>query len=179
MQASEYQRAARTTAIYPAAAGVYYPALGLSGELGELCNKAKKIIRGDVTFDARLEDFRKELGDVLWYIAATASDRGFALADLVADAECGQQLTGDLYSTLLDLEKSSGDLAGMADEIKTHGISVYRRQYTQSRLEQVLRGCGRLCFIFNVNMNDVCKANIQKLFYRKEAGTIKGDGDNR
>lgn len=179
MQASEYQRAARTTAIYPAAASVYYPAMGLVGEIGELCNKAKKIIRGDVTFEQRLEEFKKELGDVLWYVAGTASDLGITLEEVVNNALEGPPEIGDLDSTLLRLAKSAGDIAGAADEIKTHGLTAYRRVFIQSRLEPAMRGVARLCVIFGVVLDDVCKANIQKLFARKEAGTIKGDGDNR
>jgi hypothetical protein len=181
MQASEYQRAARTTALYPTSAAVYYPAMGLVGEIGELCNKAKKIIRGDVTFEQRLEDFKKELGDVLWYVAGVASDLGITFEEVVNTALEGSapQETGDLDSTLLRLAKAAGDIAGAADEIKTHGLTTYRRVFTQSRLEQAMRGVTRLCAIFGVELGEVCKANIKKLFERKKTGTIRGDGDNR
>lgn len=179
MQASEYQRAARTTALYPTSAAVYYPAMGLVGEVGELCNKAKKIVRGDVTFEQRLEDFKKELGDVVWYIAGVASDLGITLEEVVNNALEDDSETGDLNSTLLRLASRAGDIAGAADEIKTHGLTEYRRVFIQSRLEPVVRCVARLCVIFGVDLTDVCKANIQKLFARKEAGTIRGDGDNR
>jgi len=101
------------------------------------------------------------------------------MEDVAANAEGQPQFTGDLYSTLLFLMKNSGDIAGMADEIRIQGLSTYRRVFIQSRLEPVLRGVARLCVIFGVQLTDVCKANIQKLFKRVEVGTIKGDGDNR
>lgn len=179
MLANEYQRAARTTALYPTSAAVYYPAMGLVGEIGELCNKAKKIVRGDVTFEQRLEDFKKELGDVVWYVAGVASDLGITLEEVVNNALAGKQETGDLNSTLLRLAAAAGHIAGTADEIKTHGLTVYRRALIQSRLEPVVCLIARLCVIFNVELTDVCHDNIKKLFKRKETGTIRGDGDNR
>ena len=73
-----YQDVAHTTAIYPPGAGVYYTALGLAGEAGELCNKVKKLLRdiaGEVTPEVR-EKLRGELGDVLWYCAEFATAIG-------------------------------------------------------------------------------------------------------
>lgn len=75
----EYQKLAGKTALYPGRddEGVAaYPALGLAGEAGEVCEHVKKLIRDD---DGRLTDERrrrlkKELGDVLWYVAALCSE---------------------------------------------------------------------------------------------------------
>ena len=74
MTLEEYQQAARQTAIYTEP--VIYPVLGLCSEAGELAGKIKKVIRdngGEITAKQRL-DILKELGDVLWYVAAIASD---------------------------------------------------------------------------------------------------------
>ena len=40
-----YQRSARKTVIYPREHMVVYPALGLAGEAGEVCEKIKKVMR--------------------------------------------------------------------------------------------------------------------------------------
>lgn len=67
----EYQRRARETAIYPREYAVVYPALGLAGEAGEVCEKIKKGIRdhgGEFDRDA----LKKEIGDCMWYGAAVA-----------------------------------------------------------------------------------------------------------
>ena len=42
---NDYQDQANDTAIYPAEAMLVYPALGLTGEAGEVADKIKKIIR--------------------------------------------------------------------------------------------------------------------------------------
>jgi NTP pyrophosphatase (non-canonical NTP hydrolase) len=69
------------TAIYPKAQSIIYPALGLAGEAGEVAEKIKKWIRdGNLDRDA----IAKELGDVLWYIAAMATDLDLDL-DRIAD----------------------------------------------------------------------------------------------
>lgn len=79
-----YQERAKTTAIYPESAKVTYPALGLAGETGEVCEKIKKVIRdcGGEVSDEKREEIAKELGDVMWYMAALASDLGLSLGDV-------------------------------------------------------------------------------------------------
>ncbi len=42
--------------------------LGLAGEVGELANLTKKIIRGDYTFDEKLPELKEEATDVLIYL---------------------------------------------------------------------------------------------------------------
>ena len=161
MQVSEYQRAARTTAIYPAAAGVYYPALGLAGELGELANKAKKIIRGDFDLESRKGDFR---GTGRRFVVRRSNGERCRvdLIDIAVRAEASvQQMTGDLYSTLLQLQKAAGDIAGIADDVRIHGLNEYRRALLASRLEVVLKGCARLCVILGAELADVCHDNIK------------------
>lgn len=69
----QYSKQAAETIDYPDAGNnLYYPALGLCGEAGEVAEKIKKIIRdknGEVSARDRIE-LTKELGDVQWYINA-------------------------------------------------------------------------------------------------------------
>lgn len=82
MDFTQYQRASAETMIYPHAlehdvAGLMYTALGLAGEAGELANKIKKLYRDGYDtqdFAEIRESLIKELGDVLWYTAAMASE---------------------------------------------------------------------------------------------------------
>ena len=58
--------------------------LGLVGEAGETADKVKKIIR-DKKGTATEEDkdaIKKELGDVLWYVANVSRYLGFSLSDV-------------------------------------------------------------------------------------------------
>jgi len=84
MSLANYQVDARTTAIYPPEVKVIYPALGLAGEAGEVCNKTKKILRDDggrMTEEKRTQ-LIDELGDVLWYVANLATDLGVTLDEI-------------------------------------------------------------------------------------------------
>lgn len=58
-----------------------YAVENLAGEVGELFSLRAKAIR-----DGRKPDYeqniKKELGDILWSVAAVAADNGFTLADI-------------------------------------------------------------------------------------------------
>jgi NTP pyrophosphatase (non-canonical NTP hydrolase) len=83
----EYQRLAARTALYPGhdeEALSMYPALGLAGEAGEVCEHFKKALRDDggtLTRERRAA-LRKEVGDVLWYVAAIATELDLSLAEI-------------------------------------------------------------------------------------------------
>ena len=103
MNLNDYQKRARKTAIYPRESRVIYPALGLAGESGEVCEKIKKVMRGDLVKEIKSnkqslskwfdnagnlqrefkDSVEKELGDVLWYVANLASDLGLSM-DIIA-----------------------------------------------------------------------------------------------
>lgn len=86
MDFTEYQKKSRETAIYPnLGENFIYPTLGLVGEAGEIAEKIKKVIRdgdGKTIDDEKRELLKKELGDVLWYVAQLASEFGFELNDV-------------------------------------------------------------------------------------------------
>ena len=81
MELNEYQERAKETAIYRENPNfrIIYPALGLAGETGEVVEKVKKWVR-----DAKLDHdaIKKEIGDVMWYIAALCSDLGITMEDV-------------------------------------------------------------------------------------------------
>lgn len=105
---NQYQDVARQTAIYPEIGRNFvYPALGLCGEAGEVAEKVKKVLRdqgGEVDLTAQMEILR-ELGDVLWYAAALASELGLRLGE-VAEANIRK----------LRSRKERGALHGNGDE---------------------------------------------------------------
>jgi NTP pyrophosphatase (non-canonical NTP hydrolase) len=96
---NDYQSAASSLAVYPgqgSIVGLSYVGLKLAGEAGEAAEKIGKCIRDDdvvgefadgiFTFGAvpeeRKEALKKELGDVLWYVSAAASELGFTLGEI-------------------------------------------------------------------------------------------------
>ena len=85
MKFSDYQKLIEKTAIYPnRGSNLSYPALGLTGEAGEVADKVKKLIRdhdGILTPTLKLE-MVKELGDVLWYLTALALELNVNLEDV-------------------------------------------------------------------------------------------------
>ena len=91
MTLNEYQTAALETAQYPDRGNnVIYPSLGLAGEAGEAVDKVKKIWRNlgitsgrEYLATQRLE-LAKEIGDVMWYVAALADEIGFDLESVAA-----------------------------------------------------------------------------------------------
>lgn len=85
MTPNEYQQKALETAIYPNRGNNFvYPILGLSGEVGEVAEKLKKVIRdkNGVLTDSDKKDTALELSDCAWYVAVLASELGYTLEDL-------------------------------------------------------------------------------------------------
>ena len=81
MDMGEYQKLAQAFMIYPEAQKITYPILGLVSEAGEIADKYKKIIRdknGKIDDEDRIEMLR-EIGDVLWYLAAVCTDLNMPL----------------------------------------------------------------------------------------------------
>lgn len=81
-------------------------ALGIANEAGEVAGKVKKLIRdkqGYLTF-GDIDDVVKEMGDVLWYMAALCTALDVSLSDVAA---------GNL--TKLFSRKERGVLSGSGD----------------------------------------------------------------
>lgn len=89
-----------------------YPALGLAGETGEYCEKLKKVIRdfGGVPTELDRRSMAKELGDVLWYVLASASEIGYTLeqiAQMNLDKLHLRHATNTLHGSGDDREETS------------------------------------------------------------------------
>lgn len=85
MTFEEYQAESRKTAIYPDKDNNFvYPTLGLAGEAGEVAEKIKKVLRdgNGVVSDEKREEIKKELGDVLWYLANLSTELKISLDDV-------------------------------------------------------------------------------------------------
>ena len=75
MELSEYQQQARKTEtkVHAAGSDIAVPILGLAGEVGELINEYKKYLRDGDAHERFSERVAEELGDILWYVAQTAT----------------------------------------------------------------------------------------------------------
>jgi len=82
MEFNEYQEKAKETSMYPDKldGGFFYTALSLSGEVGELLNKIKKIARDNIQI--KREEIISELGDILWYLSETARNFNISLEEV-------------------------------------------------------------------------------------------------
>jgi len=103
MNLNQYVIAVAKTCVYPGAGthsveAVGYVSLGLAGEVGEICNQAKKISRDDegvMTSERHLKIF-DEVGDVFWYLFRLCAEVGIlpeqAMRANAAKLEGRQQL---------------------------------------------------------------------------------------
>jgi len=100
MEANEFQIEAHKFAIYPSpviyeTAGdqsftrtldYVYPALALAEEAGEVAGKYAKAVRdcnGNIDSERR-DAIKKELGDVMWFVAELSTQLGLTLEEVMA-----------------------------------------------------------------------------------------------
>ena len=111
MDINEYQIRARETAIYYKSRTknewYVYPLLGLCGEVGELQQKFKKIIRDKegVISEEDVKEIKAELGDCLWYISQMCTDMGYQLNEIAR-----------LNLEKLEARKGRGTIGGSGDQ---------------------------------------------------------------
>jgi len=108
MNFEEYQKLSRRTAIYPDKDDNFvYVTLGLVGEAGEIAEKVKKVFRDNngVLDEERKQVLKKELGDVLWYLAQLSTELGLSLDDVAC-----------FNIKKLSLRKDRGTLHGDGDD---------------------------------------------------------------
>jgi NTP pyrophosphatase (non-canonical NTP hydrolase) len=89
MTFDEYQKIALTTAHQTYTDATLQNsiwAMGIAGEAGEVIEKWKKIVAykdGKLSVEDR-EELKKELGDVVWYIAVLAYSLGLSFDDVMS-----------------------------------------------------------------------------------------------
>jgi NTP pyrophosphatase (non-canonical NTP hydrolase) len=86
MKLNDYQEIAIKEAFYKKD-DIIYNALGIAGEAGEVADHIKKMLRDDdgILTDNRKDAIKKELGDVLWYIANMASKLNISLEEVALE----------------------------------------------------------------------------------------------
>jgi NTP pyrophosphatase (non-canonical NTP hydrolase) len=85
-------------------ADAMYALLNLAAETGETCGKAAKRIRDGGDVDVYKQDMKKELGDILWQVAAVAKDNGLSMSEI-----CQSNLQKLWSRKQRDMLQGSGD----------------------------------------------------------------------
>lgn len=181
----QYQKQARSTAIYPQEVEILYPALGLADEFGELVEK----IQLDQQYVA------KEMGDILWYVANLACDLNLNLSAVVARL-------GAPATRLMDFQKWTdenrqgftvphacdfmsikiGAICGLVKKLYRDDDSVLtdeRKGKIATNLAWTLAGVSVLSTQYGLLLTDIAEQNLHKLAGREVRGTLHGDGDER
>lgn len=85
MDMNEYQDRTAATAVYNPEKEIEYLTAGLSSEVGEVAGVIKRIWRDNPDAEVTRENVKKELGDVLWYVAQLAGAFDLGLSEIATD----------------------------------------------------------------------------------------------
>jgi NTP pyrophosphatase (non-canonical NTP hydrolase) len=217
MNLNAYQREASGTAIYPGRMsphGMMYCALKMNGEAGELADHVHTAFmtenyepRHFGLRPGRVELIVKEIGDVMWYLAAMADELETDLYSIFGrEPVIVVKGTGNIDREALKLNAIVGQIAeqlGKAMRDDGYGMpldfvpgqlrvgdagngSVSSLTLTADRRGKIIRhmheAIESLMFISNdlsFSLQMAMEINIKKLAARKAKGTLSGSGDNR
>lgn len=217
MLLNDYQREASGTAIYPGRMsphGMMYCALKMNGEAGELADHIviAKVSEGFKPGSVGLRPDRlsliiKEVGDVMWYLAAMADELetdlkfifggepiiiedGVLALDteaLVLNAVVGQ-IAEQLGKAMRDDGYGMPDgyvpgalrvgEAGNGKPVTRH-LTVERRSTILKHMRDAMKSLLFICAEMDIPLQLALEINIKKLAARKAKGTLSGSGDNR
>lgn len=172
MDFNQYQTIALSTAIYPnRGKNLVYTVLGLNEEIGEA---KEKLLQND------RDGLIKELGDVLWYISCCSSELRVSLQEIanirtLIVTKPAPELFSQLYL-------QSSVISGRVKKIirDNQGITPDdKKAVIMQSLAQCLGLIGLIAESTGSSLDEVSQINMAKLKLRLDAGTLKGDGDNR
>jgi hypothetical protein len=197
MKISEYRKLARSTAIYPNLGNnPYYPALGLSGEASEFIGVLQFILKADESEQITpkfMEMFKKEAGDVLWYITNLAEEFDlnpyyYFRDDLTFSIFQSYFVNENIDSTDLSLLVTQrvfyliiavGKVSEMIKKLMRDGKESFSELNFLHNLLFIAVSIAVICAALGVDLGDVATLNVNKLQSRKERGVLKGSGDDR
>lgn len=185
MDIQTYQIKSRETAVYPNInSNITYPSLGLIGEIGELSEKFKKVMRdnGGILSQERIDGIIGETGDLLWYLCAFCTELKINIENM-----------DHVYTLYKDFSNIANEdiiieLFGYIAEIisLSHWVKVDPKNNKEFFLKNfkhevntALKLIKLICERCNTTIEDVMDKNIEKLKSRKERNVICGDGDTR
>lgn len=135
-QDNAVKTACRTVEMHGLHATLDMNALGLGGESGEFIDNVKKIVYHghELTPELRLK-MKKELGDILWYVANASKALGYTLEE-VMDANA-DKLQKRYPEGKFSTERSKNRTDSEEDR---DGHLVFNRAAADAAIEKVLNG---------------------------------------
>ena len=181
-----YQDKTAETANYPSENGANYCMEGFVGEVGEIADKLKKLMRGDT--ETSTDDVLAEVGDALWYSARLAYETGFDDLDGITLRKLS--LRKSMWVNMRSGQMKAACWREEATIRLGHLQEMFRSMilYPQNEafrfrfiglLGDVIYCLAQIAHVFCSTLNKVALMNLEKLKSRKERGTIQGNGDNR
>ena len=168
----DYQEKAWSTCL-PSCQNRDYFILGLQSEIGELCGKFKKKIRGDYDDcpDNFLKDVKAEIGDILWY--------NFGLLRL-SKVKYAQKVFDIIY----DDRETVHTLVYWAASLPSYAGTFIRNidywiQTGECVFPELLSTLALIARSLGFSIEEAATANIEKLAKRYNTGKIMGSGDYR
>lgn len=187
---TEYQTRAWSTAVYNnKGRNLEYISLGLGGECGEVQEFLKKSIHRNQDLDPNL--LKGELGDLLWYLAGTASECKFLLYDalnLTYSGEVSVDNFNEFEERTIGIFKTELWKPGylgiyLNNDVARLQIILESFRVGNTTPHLYILGCvtkiAWLCSIYGFTLEDVALSNLEKLTSRKDRGVLKGVGDIR
>jgi NTP pyrophosphatase (non-canonical NTP hydrolase) len=179
LKLDEYQVNAYKTALYKQKK--IYPALKLMGESGEITEKVGKILRdfdGDFDNPETKQELAKELGDVMWYVAAICTDYGVKLSEYAHPRKA--QDVNKLYEGI-DVIKMSARIAAQACYVMELIIlsDITRMDNIIIQTGKMVELIQKFAHMIGYILEEIMDMNINKLSSRMTRGKIHGSGDNR
>ena len=189
-----------TTAVYPSEKSLEYVTLGLISEINEFANDSFALLIGHQDGALEVEEsvlylertkLLLELGDILYYVTRLCIHLGYRSVDIFLvnaqdylTSEVNKSLEeSDFFTTFMTLNFASGTLAGLIKKY-VRGDSNYQdlsllQVFCESYLFLMFFIIDELAYHLNSDLKTVMDENTNKLTNRKNAGTIRGDGDFR
>lgn len=167
----EYEELALSTKSYDNSIAIPYVSLGLGGETNEFLEK--------IDDEAELDLTLKEVGDILWYVAACRVEMNltelyFPIVTETFDTPF--KLTTPIGHVLEQTKKYLRDDWKKGQTIE---LSEDRKEIIHNSLQIVLEELSKFCLAVGTNLTIVAQQNIEKLADRSKRNVIKGSGDER
>lgn len=176
MTYKEYEEKAITTRVYDPKVAIPYVALGLCGEIGELHEK--------INATTKVEEVRKELGDVLWYLAALRVELNLTVDENWPTVEEGELESVDCFVFPVESGKIAEQVKKyLRDDWKDGEENIFpekRKEVIQEAWKKLMKAAVAFAcddFFDKVGIEVIAAENNEKLATRKKNNCIHGDGD--